>query len=133
MSQFTVEVEPNAVIDHENGWEHDAWQFTVTSDSGYEFSSIFRTGTGLRNQVADEAKLEAMVLESVALDALEATQYTTTPTLEDLVCQHIEEYETPPRRAFEIARQLLVLVDWFDKISLDERSELEDIYLRSWA
>lgn len=127
MEHFTVEVEPNAVCDRQDGWEHDAWQFTVTSDSGYEFSSIFRTGVGLRDRVAVESELEAMVLESVARDAFEATQYTTTPTLEDLVCHHVEEYETPLRQAFEYARKLLVLVEWFDRISLDERGELEDV------
>ena len=128
MSQFTVEVEPNAVSDRRDGWEHDAWEFTVTSASGHEFSSIFRTGVGLRDRVAVESELEAMVLESVARDVMDATdQNMSTPDLEDLVCEHIEDYGASPRQAFETARQLLIVIDWFNNLTSDEQGELEDV------
>lgn len=127
MEHFTVEVEPNAVCDRQGGWEHDAWQFTVTSDSGRKYSSIFRTETGLRDRVAVESELEAMVLESLAMDVTDENLCGSTepPSVREVI-EHLSHDVGfgNPLETYDIAVEMHRLAVWFWSLTPGEQTEL---------
>lgn len=125
MEHFSIKHDSPKVRTNERGWSHDLYHATIIGRESYErYPFKFHAGLG-RTFDTDDALHQAM-MESLAIDAALVNHDAEEPTVEGIVTYLVEDMMTTVREAFPMAHQLVKLADWWDRLTNDERDELNN-------